>query len=312
MDSDGSRAAGDGHRVSTVPAGVQPRLWACWKMSRPAQLLLVLAVYALGATVARATGAALDWAALTVGAGALLAVAASVHYANEYADHETDALTRRTPFSGGSGALAATGLPRMLALRAAGVALAVGSVLALAGVAAGVLPPAAVGLLAVVVGFGWQYSVGPLRLAWRGLGELDNAALGGLVLPAYGAAVLGGSVAFTMLVCLPLGLLVFANLLATQWPDRRADAAVGKRTLVTRLPARRLRWLYGAVVCLAFASVLILASGPLPKLVAGASLLVAPLSAWGAVGYTERRVPFPSVAAMVALVVVQLLAWSFV
>ncbi|MWG35476.1 prenyltransferase [Halomarina oriensis] len=281
-------------------------------MSRPSQLLLVLVVYALGANVALATGATLDWLALAVGTGALLGVAASVHYANEYADYETDAVTDRTPFSGGSGALARTGLSRAVALRAGLGSLAVGGVVAAVGLLGGVLTPPAFASLAVIAVFGWQYSVGPLELAWRGWGELDNAVLGGLVLPGYGTAVLGGPVGFTLLVCLPLALLVFANLLATQWPDRRADASVGKRTLVTRLPAPRLRALYVAVVVSAFGSLLLLTRGPLPTLVAGASLLVVPLSVWGAAGYTEREVPFPSVAAMVALVAVQLLAWSLV
>jgi 1,4-dihydroxy-2-naphthoate octaprenyltransferase len=293
-------------------SGVRTRLWVCWAASRPSQLLLVLGVYALGVKVALATGAGLDWPAVLLGAGALLGVAASVHYANEYADHETDALAERTPFSGGSGALVRTGLAPAFVRRAAAVALSVGGALAVAGGLSGTLAPAALGALGVVAVLGWQYSVGPLRLAWRGWGELDNAALGGLVLPAYGAAVVGGPVGYTALVCLPFALLVFANLLATGWPDRRADAAVGKRTLVTRLPARRLRGLYVAVVVVAFASLPVLATGPLPTVVAGASLLVVPLSAWGAAGYTRRRVPFPSVAAMVALAAVQFAAWCLV
>ena len=232
-----------------------------------------------------------------------------VHYANEYADHETDALTDRTPFSGGSGALVRTGLHRGLALRAGIVALGVGSLVALIGIALGALPRLAVALLAVIAWFGWQYSVGPLQLAWRGWGELDNAALDGLVLPAYGTAVLNGSVAKTLLACLPLFLVVFANLLATQWPDRRPDAAVGKRTLVTRWSPRRLKLLYVGAVYLAFGTLPVLAGGALPAVVAAASAVVLPVSVWDAAGYTERRVPFPSVAAMVALVVVQLLAW---
>lgn len=102
---------------------------------------------------------------------------------------------------------------------------------------------------------------------------------------------------------------MFANLLATQWPDRWADAAVGKRTLVTRWSPRRLKLLYVGAVYLAFGTLPVLAGGALPAVVAAASAVVLPVSVWDAAGYTERRVPFPSVAAMVALVVVQLLAW---
>lgn len=80
-------------------------------MSRPAQLLLIALVYALGVAIAFAEGVALDVTELVVGLVALLPVAASVHYVNEYADYWSDRLTSRTPFSGGSGALAQTGLP---------------------------------------------------------------------------------------------------------------------------------------------------------------------------------------------------------
>lgn len=65
--------------------------------------------------------------------------------------------------------------------------------------------------------FGWAYSLPPLALAWRELGELDNAALGGLVLPLYGFAVASGRVSFDpILACVPFVALVFANMLETQ------------------------------------------------------------------------------------------------
>ena len=46
---------------------------------------------------------------LAVSAGVLISI--SIHYVNEYADVETDRITQRTAFSGGSGALPESGLP---------------------------------------------------------------------------------------------------------------------------------------------------------------------------------------------------------
>ncbi|MFT4945878.1 MAG: 4-hydroxybenzoate polyprenyltransferase [Natronomonas sp.] len=82
-----------------------PRMLArvVFETSRPAQLALVVGVYLFGAKIALAGGATLSWSALLAGCCALLPLAASTHYANEYADYETDALTERTPFSGGAG-----------------------------------------------------------------------------------------------------------------------------------------------------------------------------------------------------------------
>jgi 1,4-dihydroxy-2-naphthoate octaprenyltransferase len=285
---------------------------ALFETSRPAQLLLVLAVYGFGAKVATAEGAQFSPTALAAGAVVLLPTAASIHYANEYADYETDAVTDRTPFSGGSGALHRTGLPRTVPLYAGLVSLALGAVLTAAFAFAGVFSPLTVAVLAVSTLFGWQYSLGPLQLAWRGWGELDNAALGGLALPVYGAAVLDGPVGFVALVSVPFFLVVLLNLFATQWPDREADAQAGKRTLAVQWPRRRLRRTYVAIALVAGAALLALTASVLPLVVALASLVVAPLVGYGAYGYTRRRVPWPTVAAMVLLLAVQALGWCWV
>ena len=290
----------------------RPLLRLLWGASRPAQLLLILGVYALGVKAADALGAAVEPAGVLAGALALVPVAASVHYINEYADHGTDALTDRTPFSGGSGALAATGLPRSLLLWAAVVALLAGAGLAGTAAAFGRLDGLALGLLGAIAAFGWQYSVGPLRLAWRGVGELDNAALGGLVLPAYAAAAVDGPAGTVALACVPFFLVVLLNLFATQWPDREADAAVGKRTLAVRWSAGRLRRAYAAVGVAAAASLLALHPWPLPTPVALGSLVAAPLLVVGWLGYTRRRVPWPTVTAMVALAAGQFAGWCLV
>ena len=289
---------------------------ALWRMSRPAQLALIALVYGLGAAMAAARGATPEPTGVGLGLAVLLPAAASVHYANEYADAETDAITDRTPFSGGSGALSETGLPRSVALRAAVGSGAVG--LALVGLAASPLggrplPTAAAALLLGIVVVGWQYSVGPLRLAWRGLGEVANAALGGVALPLYGFAVVAGEItAGAALATVPFALVVFANLLETQWPDRRADAAVGKRTLPTRWSPGRLRAAYVGAGLAAAGSAVALTGRALPVPVAVGTL--APMTALvpGALRFTRREEPLPAVAAMVAVAVCSTVGWSVV
>ena len=295
-----------------------PRAWALWAASRPAQLLLVVTVYALGVVVAVARGAPLGEGALLAGVAALVPTAAGVHYANEYADHETDALTERTPFSGGSGALQATGLPRRLMSTAAVAALTAGVGLAGAALAVGLLPARAVAILVGSALVGVQYSVGPLALARRGLGELANAALGGVALPCYGAAVVGGLDRAVVLAVLPFALLVFVNLLEIGWPDRRADADVGKDTLAVRWPPRRLRLAYGGVTVAAFAALVGLTEGVLapapdifPWTVTLSTLPAMPVFAWGTVRFTERKAPLPAVVGMVLVAALQLAAWGY-
>lgn len=280
---------------------------ALWLMARPSQLLAVALVYLLGLAVGRATGYALAWPAVLWGLAALIPVATSIHYANEYADAETDALTIRTPFSGGSGAMVRLGVSPRLAWRGAWAALALGWLIVALGFALGYLGGVALLVLAAGSLFGWMYSLPPLQLAWRGWGELTNALLGGLALALYGYAVAAGRIdAVIVWAILPFTLLVFVNLLATTWPDRVADARVGKRTLATRWPVRRLRWVY---VVVAAAAVGLLWLLPLPAPVVGASLVAVPFLVWGGWAYTRQHSPFPTVAAMVLLAVAQLGGW---
>jgi len=66
-------------------------------MARPLIIVSVVLVYLLGNLVAHASGYSMNISAFIWGLAALLLVTLSIHYANEYADYPTDALTSRTP-----------------------------------------------------------------------------------------------------------------------------------------------------------------------------------------------------------------------
>jgi 1,4-dihydroxy-2-naphthoate octaprenyltransferase len=277
-------------------------------MARPSQLALIVGVYLLGVSIAVARGGELSAPTLLLGGVLLLPISMSVHYANEYADHETDALTNPTAFSGGSGVLERTGWSPQVARYATFTSGLVG--LATLLVFRDALPTTAILLLIGILVVGWQYSLGPLRLVWRSLGELTNAVLGGLALPAYGYTVITGSLdSFVLLVNVPFTILVAVNLLETTWPDRVADETVGKRTLVTRLSRRRLRHLY-AIGVVAFVASTLLLWGRVPLLVGVATLAPTPLLLWGITRYTNAEQPLPAVVAMVLVATLQTAAWT--
>ncbi len=85
------------------------------------------------------------------------------------------------------------------------------------------------------------YTVPPIRLSYRGLGELDVALThsAGALLAGY--VVQGGhwSDGVPWLLALPLGLSILPSILLAGCPDRAADQAAGKRTLVVILGPRR-------------------------------------------------------------------------
>ena len=281
-------------------------------MARPMQLVAVTLVYTLGTLMALAQNISLNSTMLGMGYIALIPTAMSIHYANEFADYETDRLANRTPFSGGSGALGRTGLSPQIALFAARVSLLLGLGLWLIGFLLGDLPLTSGGVLAFGAFFGWMYSLPPLKLAWRGWGELDNAMLGGIALPVYGYAVQAGYINWQIILLnLPFGLLVFINLLATTWADREPDAAVGKYTLATRWPVTPLRQLYFGVGILPFVLIACFwLAESIPSLVGFVSFGVLPLMLIGARTYTRIHTPFPTVFTMVAMLIAQIGTWG--
>ena len=286
-----------------------PRLAALWLATRPSQLALIGVVYTLGVGMATVLGSStVPWRPVGVGAAILLPVALSVHYANEYADAETDRRTERTPFSGGSGALERTGVARSLLARASGVALAVGVTGGAVAWWVGVVSATAVAFLVAIAVAGLAYSLPPVALVRLGVGEVTNALLGGTLLPLYGVAVVSSVTVTTVLAVVPFTLLVGCNLLATHWPDRDADAAVGKRTLAVRWSRGRLRTAYWALATAAVVTTTALV-GTVPTAVVAAQTLALPPLLWGGVVLTRQRSPFPAVSAMVVHASASTLAW---
>jgi 1,4-dihydroxy-2-naphthoate octaprenyltransferase len=286
-----------------------PRLAALWLATRPSQLALIGVVYTLGVGMATVLGSStVPWRPVGVGAAILLPVALSVHYANEYADAETDRRTERTPFSGGSGALERTGVARSLLARASGVALAVGVTGGAVAWWVGVVSATAVAFLVAIAVAGLAYSLPPVALVRLGVGEVTNASLGGTLLPLYGVAVVSSVTVTTVLAVVPFTLLVGCNLLATHWPDRDADAAVGKRTLAVRWSRGRLRTAYWALATAAVVTTTALV-GTVPTAVVAAQTLALPPLLWGGVVLTRQRSPFPAVSAMVVHAGASTLAW---
>ena len=276
-------------------------------MTRPSQVALIMVIYLDGVLLAAWRGSTIPNALASVAVGLVLValVAVAAHLANEAADHATDRLTRRTPYSGGSGALEASGLDARVPLK--GAVLAAVVVVALTGllVVAGQLPGAAAALLLLGLAGALGYSLPPVAAMRRGWGEPLNALVGGLLLPLSGVAVLAGTLEMLDVIAfLPLLLVSFASVLATAWPDRAADVATGKATMQVRLPTLTLRRIHafasGAAV---LAMVLAAASGAMPLALLG--LLVLPALVLGLRDYTRRESPLPNVVVMVGLVAIQ-------
>lgn len=157
-------------------------------------------------------------------------------YANDYADMETDRNNRTfTLFSGGSRVLVEGSLqPRQLkaaSLVMVGLSVLCGVVLTLVYGRRLALPM--IGMSLVLL---WMYSYPPLRLNYRGGGELLQMFGLGVVLPVFGFYAQSGtlnSFPWSLLwVLLPTQL---ACALVTSLPDEPSDRLSGKNTVAVLL-----------------------------------------------------------------------------
>ena len=293
-----------GTNVAVIDATRIGDLRALAAMARPSQLLLVMVVYVSGVLLSMWRGGATSVADVVVGAALLVPAAVAVHWANEGADAATDAMTDRTRFSGGSGALARSRFEPASLLRWAQLLAAAVAIVAVLLVIAALLPTAGGLLLVIGLAGGLAYSVPPVSLMRRGFGEPFNALLGALILPLFGVAAAQGYVEpLDVVAFLPFTFITTCSVMATAWPDRVADGATGKDTLQVRLDPSRLRTIYG-LTALAWAGmvlvVMALDAAPFPL----APLGVLPFVWIGWTWYTRRTSPWPSVAAMVGHIVV--------
>ncbi|MEZ4379877.1 MAG: prenyltransferase [Nannocystaceae bacterium] len=172
-------------------------------------------------------------------AAVLVGFAVALHlfivFANDVADEEADRLNDSpTPFSGGSRVLPEGKLRRTELIQGA-------IVMAASTMSAALLlafhfdrpwmPAAAVAAYALV----WIYSFAPLRLAYRGYGEIVQAIGVGVVLPLAGFYAQTGDLSLTAAPPLvPAFILGIAGNILTSLPDYAADRAAGKRSYAVR------------------------------------------------------------------------------
>jgi 1,4-dihydroxy-2-naphthoate octaprenyltransferase len=275
-------------------------------MARPLILSSVVLVYLAGLLMASAEGHAWPTGRILWALAALMGVSLAAHYANEYADVETDRLAQRTLYSGGSGVLPSGRVPPSLARQAAWVCLIGGLGIGALGLILGQVYPLTFLLLVLGAAGSWWYSLPPFKLAWRGWGELANGLLGGLIY-LYAYVAVAGHLPLGMIAAvLPFTLLNINNLLATTWADRAADKRAGKLTLATRWSIPALRRLYALLALSAFG----LLPWVLPGPVALASLAALPMAVWGWWTYTRLHSPYPTSNTMVVMLLAQMAAWK--
>ncbi len=215
-----------------------PRFWqGVWRVADPKITLASVASMLLGLAAAAHDGP-VRWGALLATVLGIFCLEAAKNASGELFDFDSGTDLRvaeedRSPFSGGKRVLVDGLWTRTQTIAVAGAFYAAGAVF---GLFLAIREPAVlwIGLLGAALAY--FYHAPPLKLAYRGLGELAVFLTYGPLLCAGAYVVQRGEVPFrVVLLAVPVGLVIAAFLFINEFPDARADAASGKRTLVVRL-----------------------------------------------------------------------------
>ena len=174
----------------------------------------------------------------------LFLLEAATVFLNEWFDFDSDRRNQNAGlFTGGSRVLVDGRLDRAAMRKGIGLSLlaAVAALLALLTAAPAASGIGIAALYAVFAMLALSYTVPPLKLSHRGFGELDVALThsAGAIMAGYVAQGGGWNDNMPWLLALPLGVSILPSILLAGCPDRAADQAAAKRTLVVILGKRR-------------------------------------------------------------------------
>lgn len=281
------------------------------KMGRPFVLVAGLIAYLVGLSMAYYEINSIDYFKAIIGFIILMTGTLMGHYADEYADIDTDSLTRRTLYSGGSGVLPSGLVPVKWALYSALFCLSIAMIITGVSIYYEIF---SINILLIVVPAligGWIYSMPPFSLERKGLGEIDNAILGGFFMTLIGYTSQTSIISIKSIVSLiPIFLAVFVNLLGVHWADRIADKSVGKNTLVVKL-GYKTKYIFYLMMFLLYI-VTIIFIGVIYPLIVGISILITlPLGIYSSLKFTKTKTPMISSVFMGVVMLAMIIGYIF-
>lgn len=256
------------------------QFWLFVILSRPHFLLGGIALFGLGAAIARYLGHRVDAGLFLFGQGIVTSGQLMTQYLNEYYDSPADAQNeRRTLFSGGSGAIGPGLLSRRTALYAAIVCLACMAILASFMLIQGGVPLLAWLLFILLLLGAFFYSSPPLQLASTGYGELVAALTVAGIVPSFAFSLQTGELhRILVMSTAPLISLCFAMIIAFELPDFETDARHGKNNLLVRLGWQNAMRLHDLAIVFAILCYILAYLSGFPRRVSLGAVIVLPLA----------------------------------
>ena len=202
------------------------------KLTRGHIGIAVLPSFWLGSLFALALGYEFNVFIFLIGFIIIFLIYASASYINDYYDYEADKHNRQFGFSGGSGVLQKypelKEPTRYLAITFISISLMLTLILAIISL----IPLWSIVFIAIGAFFSWFYSSPPIRLSYRGIGELPHF-IAGIMNTAWGYMLLTGTIDLIVIIfAIPLSLHLLNVILIFEIPDKEADLHGGKTNFI--------------------------------------------------------------------------------
>lgn len=233
----------------------------------------------LGTVIAWSAGHPINLPVFFLSSAAVLGIMIATFLVNEYYDYETDLSNRDFHrLSGGSRILVLGLVPRKQAIYAAfalfGFAGILGTIIYLVFKTGPLTVP--LGALAILIGY--FYSAKPLKLSYRGLGELAIWFTCGWLATVLGYYLQTGEITVMVsLISLPGAISVFLLILINEVPDMASDAGSGKRNLPVILGKHNALILYACLMVSCWLTVLAIIPFGIPRITGLLSLVLLPI-----------------------------------
>lgn len=193
-------------------------------------------LYTMGALLAVVAGSPFSWQFLLFGYAIMMPAHLSLSYSNNYFDIEVDQYNQPISIAGGSKILIDHPELRPLSIRIAIGLMVVSTILATIFVFLFSYPLTYLGFIIFGNLLGWFYTAPPLRLAYRGMGEIANMINMGLLMPGIGYWTMHGSLdAVFGVFAIAFFIYGLEFMIIVETADMEGDIKAHKQTLVTKI-----------------------------------------------------------------------------
>jgi 1,4-dihydroxy-2-naphthoate octaprenyltransferase len=192
-------------------------------------------LFYLGALLAVIAGADFDITLFFLGYAIMMPAHLGLSYSNNYFDVNVDKFNKPISISGGTKILIENPELRIISKWLAVILMIISVIMTIIFMIFFNFP---ITFLFFVLGgnlLGWFYTSPPLRLAYKGLGEIANMITMGVLMPGIGFWVIfGGFDLLFLLFSIPLLLYGLDFIITVETPDMEGDKIAGKNTLVVK------------------------------------------------------------------------------